>query len=60
MTRLADDLHAASMAHIKGRVAQVGVRSTTPLVLCTLPSFLLVGLAPMVLAALSGLSMHSP
>ena len=60
MTRLADDLHAASTAHIKGRVAQVGVRSTTPLVLCTLPSFLLVGLAPMVLAALSGLSMHSP
>ncbi|NBU38450.1 MAG: DUF59 domain-containing protein, partial [Actinobacteria bacterium] len=33
--------------------AQVAVRSSTPLVLCTLPSFLLIGIAPMALAALA-------
>ena len=57
MTRLADDLRDASTAHIQSRIAQVGVRSTTPLVLCTLPSFLLIGVTPLVLAALAGLSM---
>lgn len=57
--RLADDLRAASAAHIQSRIAQVGVRSTTPLVLCTLPSFLLIGIAPLALAALSGLSTPS-
>ena len=54
--RVADDLRDASAAHIRSRIAQVAVRSTTPLVLCTLPSFLLIGIAPMALAALAGLS----
>lgn len=56
MMRLADDLRAASVAHIQSGIAQVPVRCTTPLVLCTLPSFLLIGIAPMALAALAGLS----
>jgi len=56
LIRLADDLRDASAAHIRARIAQVAVRSSTPLVLCTLPSFLLIGIAPMALAALAGLS----
>lgn len=56
MMRLADDLRAASVAHIQSAIAQVPVRCTTPLVLCTLPSFLLIGIAPLALAALAGLS----
>ena len=45
MMRIADDLRASSFAHIQSRIAEVAVRSTTPLVLCTLPSFLLIGIA---------------
>jgi len=56
MLRLADDLREASSSHIQSRIAQVAVRGTTPLVLCTLPSFLLIGIVPVALAALSGLS----
>ncbi len=56
MMRIADDLRASSFAHIQSRIAEVAVRSTTPLVLCTLPSFLLIGIAPLALAALAGLS----
>ena len=60
MMRLAGDLRGASAAHIHTRIAEVSVRTTTPLVLCVLPSFLLIAVAPLALATLSGLSMPSP
>lgn len=60
MTRLADDLRRASAAHIQSRIAEVSVRSTTPLVLCVLPSFLLIAVVPIALTTLSGLSMTTP
>jgi Flp pilus assembly protein TadB len=48
----ADDLRRRARAERRESVGRVGVRTTVPLGLCLLPAFVLVGVAPTVLAAL--------
>ena len=49
---LADDIRAASAARTRARIARMPVRATMPLVACVLPSFVLMAVAPVALAAL--------
>ncbi|WP_203336521.1 type II secretion system F family protein [Nocardioides limicola] len=53
--RLSDDLAAQARARITDAARTVGVRVAVPLGVCLLPAFLLVGIVPLVAAALSGL-----
>jgi Flp pilus assembly protein TadB len=46
--RLADDLAAEGRARAESRARTVGVRAAVPLGLCLLPSFLLIGIVPVV------------
>lgn len=48
----ADDLRRRAWAERRESVGRVGVRTTIPMGLCLLPAFVLVGVAPTVLAAL--------
>ncbi|GAA3536983.1 hypothetical protein AFL01nite_11610 [Aeromicrobium flavum] len=48
----ADDLRRRARAARRESVGRVGVRTTVPMGLCLLPAFVLVGVAPTVLAAL--------
>lgn len=52
VARLADELAAAAQADVEDRARTVGVRAAVPLGLCLLPSFLLIGIVPVVAAAL--------
>ncbi len=53
--RLADDLAAAARAEVEDRARAVGVRAAVPLGVCLLPSFLLLGIVPLVASLVAGL-----
>lgn len=53
--RLADRLAAQERAGVEDRARTVGIRAAVPLGLCLLPAFLLLGIVPVVAAALSAL-----
>jgi Flp pilus assembly protein TadB len=53
--QLADELGRSARAHVEERARAVGVRAALPLGLCLLPSFLLLGIVPLVVGMLSGL-----
>lgn len=55
LTRLADDLRADRRRAVEARARQVPVRLLFPLVLCSLPAFVLLAIVPPVVAALSDL-----
>ena len=55
--RLADDLARSATAHSEERARAVGVRAALPLGLCLLPSFLLLGIVPLVVGMLSELDL---
>lgn len=57
--RLATDHRAQRRRQTDTRIQQLPTRLTIPLVLCVLPSFLLLTVAPLVLASLSQLSLPS-
>ncbi len=54
--RLADELGALARGEVEQRARTVGVRAALPLGLCLLPSFLLVGIVPLVVGLLSGIT----
>ena len=53
--RLADELAAAARAEQEDRARAVGVKAALPLGVCLLPSFLLLGIVPMVVGLVAGL-----
>lgn len=53
--RLADDLAAEARSTVEDRARAVGVRAAVPLGVCLLPSFLLLGIVPLVASLLAGL-----
>jgi len=53
--RLADDLADAGRAEVEDRARAVGVRAAVPLGVCLLPSFLLLGIVPLVASLVDGL-----
>ena len=55
--QLADDLGRSARAHVEERARAVGVRAALPLGLCLLPSFLLLGIVPLVVGMLSDLDL---
>ena len=58
--RLATDHRIERRRQIDTRIRQLPTRLSIPLVLCVLPSFLLLSVAPLVLASLSQLSVSLP
>lgn len=54
--RLADELERSARARVEDRARAVGVKAALPLGLCLLPSFLLLGIVPLVAGLLSGLT----
>jgi tight adherence protein B len=59
VTQLATDHRAQRRRQTDMRIQQLPTHLTIPLVLCVLPSFLLLSVAPLVLASLSQLSLPS-
>jgi Flp pilus assembly protein TadB len=57
MEQLADELGRSATAHVEERARAVGVRAALPLGLCLLPSFLLLGIVPLVVGMLSELDL---
>jgi Flp pilus assembly protein TadB len=55
--QLADELGRSARAHVEERARAVGVRAALPLGLCLLPSFLLLGIVPLVVGMLSDLDL---
>ena len=55
--RLADELAASGRAEIEDRARAVGVKAAVPLGVCLLPSFLLLGIVPMVAGLVSELGL---
>ena len=55
LERLADDARRQRRCRADALARQLPVRLAAPLVLCTLPSFVLLAVAPLLLAALSSL-----
>jgi len=55
--RLADELAAAGRSEVEDRARRVGVKAAVPLGVCLLPSFLLLGIVPMVAGLVSGLGL---
>jgi Flp pilus assembly protein TadB len=55
--QLADELARSARAHVEERARAVGVRAALPLGLCLLPSFLLLGIVPLVVGMLSELAL---
>jgi Flp pilus assembly protein TadB len=55
--RLGDDLERGARARVEERARQVGVRAALPLGLCLLPSFLLLGIVPLVAGLVSSMSL---
>jgi pilus assembly protein TadC len=60
LDRLATDARAARRRLGEAAARRLPVRLTFPLVTCTLPSFVLLAIAPAVLGALSTLQAHAP
>jgi hypothetical protein len=58
--RLATDRRMERRRQIDTRIRQLPTRLSIPLVLCVLPSFLLLSVAPLVLASLNQLSVSLP
>jgi tight adherence protein B len=58
--RLATDLRNERRRQLDTRIRQLPTRLSIPLVLCVLPSFLFLSVAPLVLASLSQLSISLP
>jgi len=52
---LADELAASGRAAVEDRARTVGVRAAVPLGVCLLPAFLLLGIVPLVAAAVDGI-----
>jgi Flp pilus assembly protein TadB len=55
--RLADDLARSARADTEERARAVGVKAALPLGLCLLPSFVLIGIVPLVVALLTTLDL---
>jgi Flp pilus assembly protein TadB len=55
LTRLADDARASRRRATDARARELPVRLAAPLVLCTLPSFVLLAVVPLLVSALSSL-----
>lgn len=55
VARLAEQLAAEERASVEDRARTVGIRAAVPLGLCLLPAFLLLGIVPVVAAALGSL-----
>ena len=55
--QLADELARSARAHVEERARAVGVKAALPLGLCLLPSFLLLGIVPLVVGMLSELNL---
>ena len=55
VSRLADELAAEARAGVEDRARSVGIKAAVPLGLCLLPSFLLIGIVPVVAAAVTAL-----
>lgn len=55
VSRLAESLAAEERAEVEDRARTVGIRAAVPLGLCLLPAFLLLGIVPVVAAALGSL-----
>jgi pilus assembly protein TadC len=56
VSRLADDLRDAARSRVEEQARAVGVRAAVPLGLCLLPSFLLLGIVPLVVGLLASLA----
>jgi Flp pilus assembly protein TadB len=54
LTRLAEDLRSRAGADVEARVRQVEVKAAVPLGVCLLPSFVLVGVVPLVAGSVLG------
>jgi Flp pilus assembly protein TadB len=48
VSRLADELERTARARVEDRARAVGVKAAVPLGVCLLPSFLLIGVVPLV------------
>ena len=57
VVRLADELAHRSRATVEERAGSVGVKAAVPLGLCLLPSFVLVGVVPLVVSLLQSLAL---
>ncbi len=57
VARLADELDRRSHTRVEERARAVGVKAAVPLGLCLLPSFLLIGVVPLVVGLLRSLSL---
>jgi hypothetical protein len=57
MAAHAADLRAGSRARVEARARAVGVRAALPLGVCLLPAFVLLGVVPLVAAALTVVSL---
>lgn len=57
VSRLADDLERLARLDVEDRARAVGVKAAVPLGLCLLPSFLLIGVVPLVAGLLRSLSL---
>lgn len=55
VSRLADELAAEARATVEDRARSVGIKAAVPLGLCLLPAFLLIGIVPVVGAAITAL-----
>ena len=55
--RLADELERTARGRVEDRARAVGVKAALPLGLCLLPSFLLLGIVPLVAGLLAGLTL---
>lgn len=60
INRLSSDAHAERRRAIDVRIRQLPTRLSIPLVVCVLPSFLFMSIAPLVLASLSTLTFSLP
>jgi Flp pilus assembly protein TadB len=56
VARLADELERRARARVEDRARAVGVKAALPLGLCLLPSFLLIGVVPLVAGLLRSLA----
>jgi pilus assembly protein TadC len=56
-SRLADELERRARLRVEERARAVGVKAAVPLGLCLLPSFLLLGVVPLVAGLLASLSL---
>jgi Flp pilus assembly protein TadB len=57
VARLADELERRAQVRVEERARAVGVKAAVPLGVCLLPSFLLVGIVPLVVGLLRSLSL---